>query len=164
MAQSVAGTIVALTDACVSIYADVVGPDEQAVLVSPGAPGQYQPAAIVAVGWEVRTPITRPTMGAGRSRDTQAEIDVLMSVWVPGDETAQPVANTAVYALLALLETYLRTSPNEVLGGACRDSYVSNAVLQPDITYEATDDPSDEPVPTGRVASLTVTVTTIIRY
>jgi hypothetical protein len=134
------------------------------VLVTPGAPGQFQPAAIVAVGWEVRTPITRPTMGTTRSRDQVAEIDVLMSVWVPGDETAQPVANASVYALLRLLETYLRTSPNEALGGNCRDSYVSNAVLQPDITYEATDDPDQEPVPTGRVASLTVTVTANIRY
>lgn len=164
MAQSIAGVLTNLHAACVALYATTLGSDGQPVLVSPGQPGQYQPHAILAVGMELRLPITRPTMGTGRSREQTAEIDVVASVYVAGGDEAQSTANAAALALQAQLETYLRTSPNETLSGACRDSYVSNARLEPAVAWQQLDGPNSTPVAAGRVATNTITVTALIRY
>jgi hypothetical protein len=165
MTQSIAGTVANLFAACRDqVYVNTTGADGQPVLVSLGDPGQYQPFSIVAVGMEIRTPITRPTAGPTRSRNTEAEIDVTISVYVAGGEEALPVAIASAYSMQAALETFLRTSPNETLSGACRDSTVSGSRLTPVIAYQQADDPTAAPVATGRVAQLTVTVTASIRY
>jgi hypothetical protein len=164
MTQSLGATIDNLYAACVTLYASTTGSDGQPVLVSLGNPGQYQPNAIVAIATEIRSPITQPTMGTPRSRATVAEIDVVMSVFVPGGEDEQIVAFDAAFALQAQLETFLRTSPNERLSGACRNSFVSGSRCVPVTTYQKSDDPNRDPVPIGRVAQNTVTVSVEIRY
>lgn len=164
MTQSIAGAVVNLHAACVALYAGTTGTDNQPVLVTLGQPGQYQAYAIVAVGMDLRLPVTRPTMGTGRSREQEAEIDVLASVYVPGGEEAQATAIAAALDLQEQLETWLRTSPNESLSGACRDSWVSNARIEPAIAWQQFDDPQTPPVAIGRVATNTITVTARIRY
>ena len=162
--SSIAGSVANLFAVCTTLYANTVGSDNLPVLVSMAQPGQYQPNAIVAVATEIRIPVTRPTMGPARSRNTDAEIDLTMSVYVPGGEEAQPVAIAAALDLQAQLETFLRTAPNETLSGACRDSWVSNGRVVPVTTYQKSDDPKGAPVPIGRVAQNTVTVSVAIRY
>lgn len=164
MTQSLGGALTGLYNACQTVYAAAKGSDGNPVLVAFGNPGQYQPNAIVAVGWAVRAPIARPTMGPSRSRNTAAEIDVVVSVYVPGGEEAAPVAVAQAFDLQALLEAYFRVQGNETLGGGCRDSYVSNAQLAQSIAYQANDDPEIQPVPTGRIATNTLTVAVEIRY
>ncbi|MGZ6788379.1 MAG: hypothetical protein ACXVGQ_00345 [Mycobacteriaceae bacterium] len=165
MAQSIGGVVDALFTACQGLYANTVGSDNVPALVCVAKPGQFQPNTIIAVGWAVRQPqILRPTMGPGRSREVAAEIDVVMSYFAPGDESAQITALDGVHALQAQLDTYLRTGTNNVLGGACRDAYVSAASVVPDIVYQGFDDPNVAPAPSGRVADNTVTVTAFIRY
>lgn len=168
MTQSISAAVTNLHAACRdTVFANSKGSDDQPVLVSLGRPGKYQPNNLVAVGMDIRLPIERPTMGTGRSREQTAEIDVTISCWVPGDEDSQPIATAAAFDLLSLLETHLRTSPNERLGGACRDSWVSVARLVQQITYQPVEDPSAPPappIPTGRLAEIVATVTASIRY
>lgn len=164
MTQSIAATLTGLVDACRTAYAAATGPDGADVLVSLGEPGQYQPAAIVAVGMAVRMPIERPTMGTGRSREAVVEIDVVVSVYVPGGEEAQVTANAAALDLQSLLETYLRTGTNHTLGGACRDVYVARAELIPSLARQALDDPNMPAQITGRMADNVLTVAARVRY
>lgn len=164
MTQSIDGTLSALFAACQSAYGATNGPDGAKVLVALGEPGQYQPAAIVAVGMAVRMPISRPTMGTGRSREIAAEIDVVASVFVAGGEEAQVTANLAALGLQSQLETYLRTGTNNTLGGACRDAYVSRAELIPSLARQAVDDPAMPAQITGRIADNVLTVTAHVRY
>lgn len=165
MPQSVQDTVANLFTTCRdTVYASVTGADGESVLVSLGDPGQYQPATIVAVGMDVRLPIARPTAGTGRSREITAEIDVIISVYVPGGAEAQALAIGAALTLQGLLETHLRTSPNETLSGACRDAWVSAAQVRNSVAYSRQDDPAVPAVATGRVSDNTVTVTAAIRY
>jgi hypothetical protein len=165
MAQSLPGAVAALYAACSgTVYAGVAGADGNPVLVVRAGPGQYQPAAIVAVASEIRAPITRPTNGTGRSRDTTAEVDVIMSVYVSGGEEAQDAADAAAWDLLSRLEAYLRASPNETLGSTCYDSWVAGSTLIPEVAWQTFDDPNMPPVIAGRIAELTATVAIRIRY
>ena len=161
MTQSVKASRNALYAACQTIYAGQTDGNGAPVLVTFGRPGPYQANDIVAVGMATRRPITRPTAGTGRSRNTDAEIEVWFSVWVPGTaEVAQQSAVDECDDLIDLLEAYFRTSPQEALSGACRDAWVSNV-----------DGPEAEPVKnpetkavTGYLAAAIVTVTASIRY
>lgn len=165
MAQSIGATVANLYTACKDVvYAAQTGPDEQPVQVAFGDPGKYPVAAIVVVPMDVRMPVTRPTMGTGRSREQTAEIDLIISVFVGGGEEAQPLAIAAALDLQGLIESHFRTSPNETLTGACREAHVSNARLVPNIAYAANEDPEVRPVAIGRTADITVTVTASIRY
>lgn len=165
MAQSLPGAVAALFAACRdTVYTGVTGSDTLPVLVVRARPGQYQPAAIVAVASEVRAPITRPTAGTGRSRDTTAEVDVIMSVYVGGDEDAQATADAAAWDLLSRLEAYLRANPNQSLGGTCYDSWVAGSTLVPELAWQTFDQPNMPPVIVGRIAELTATVAIRIRY
>jgi hypothetical protein len=165
MVQSISGAITNLHAACRdTVFANSKGTDDLPVLVSLGKPGKYQPNAIVAVGMDVRMPIERPAMGTNRSREQTAEIAVVISVWAGGDEDSQPIVTAAALDLLSLLETHFRTSPNETLGGACREAWVSVGSLVQAPTYQEQDDPKAPPIPTGRVAEIVATVTASIRY
>lgn len=158
MAQSIAGVLDALYSSFATIFAGSVGPDGQPVLVSFGDPGQYQPSAIVAI-MDTTTQISRPTLGTNRSREMAADVSIIISVYTPGDESAQQVSTDAAFALLTVLEQNLRTSPNERLGGASRDAWVSKA--DPIATVAV--DPASN-LPTGRVTEIHVTVTALVRY
>lgn len=166
MTQSIAGTVTGLFAACQGLYGSATGSDLSPVFVSLGDPGSYQPLELVVVGAAIRQPITRPTMTTTRSREKTAEIDVLFSVIVPGmvteDVTASGTQADALARVLALtdqLEAYFRTKPNEELGGACRESWVSNIVGP--VLVEAKDKDGRK---LGRLAELTVTITAAIRY
>lgn len=158
MAQSLAGVLNTLYSSFVTLYAGSTGTDSSPVLVTFGPPGQYQPSAIVAV-MDVRATIERPTLGSARSREMKAEVDVVFSVYTPGGEEAQQTSTDSALALLATLETNLRTSPNERLSGAARDAWVSAANLTASIAV----DPASN-TPTGRVTEIPTTVTALIRY
>lgn len=163
MAQSIGGLVDNLFTTCRdTIFAASVGADRNPVLVCLGDPGQYQPATIIGVATDIRMPITRPTGGTGRSRDSEVEIDVVISVLVPGGPEAQQAAIDAALQLQGLLEAYFRTSPNETLGGSCYDARVSNAELQPYVAYQPTQ--QGDPIPFGRGAANIVTVTANVRY
>ncbi len=160
MTQSVKASRAGLFTVCKTLFAATVDGYGAPVLVTYGPPGVNQPNYVVAVGMATRQPITRPTMGTGRSRDTHADIDIVISAYIPGDETVQQAACEAADDLSAAIETYFRTQGNETLGGGCRDAWVSNI---------------DGPIPavavhpesnaiTGRVGQSTVTVTAAIRY
>ncbi len=165
MAQSITGVVNALFQVCAdTVYVDRFDPTGAPVLVLMGDVGQDQPNHMVIVGTEIRTPIDRPTLGTGRSRQMDAEIDCVLSVFVAGGPEAQPAAIEQAFDLLDLLETCLRTSPNERLGGACWDSWVTTGRLTPTTAYQGLDDPTAPPVPVGRIAELLVTVTARIRY
>ena len=158
MVQSIAGVLDGLYASFGTIFAGSVGTDKSPVLVSFGDPGQYQPSAIVAI-MDTTTAISRPTMGTNRSREMAADVTVVISVYTPGDESAQQVSTDCAFGLLTVLESSLRTSPNERLGGSGRDAWVSKA---DPIATVATDPASG--APTGRVTEIHVVVTAVIRY
>jgi hypothetical protein len=155
MVQSIGSVVTNLIAACTTLYASTKGTDDFPVLIS---------FVIVAVGMDIRMPIARPTISTNRSREMASEIDIVFSVFVPGDEDSMPIATAAAFSLFSQLETYLRVSPNEGLGGACRDSWLSIASLVPRVAYQSNTDPNVPPVPVGRVVSLTATLTALIRY
>ena len=160
MPQSIKGSIANLFTACKTLYASTVDASGAPVLVTYGPPGTYQPENIVAVAMAVRQPIMRPTLGTARSREKDAEIDIAVSVFVPGPQAAQQTADEALIDLTDMLESYFRTAPNETLSGACREAWVSN-IVGPTPT-EAVDPQSGTVA--GRIADATVTVTARIRY
>lgn len=146
----------ALFDACQQLYAAA------GALVTFGQPGDYLPDLIVAV-MECRTPILRPTQGTGRSREKAAEIDIVFSVFAAGGPEVAQAANAAAWEAADQLETWLRADPNQRLGGACRDAWVSNCVATPDIAWDRVDGIA-APIPAGRVVAVTATVRADIRY
>jgi hypothetical protein len=158
MAQSIAGVLDALYASFTTIFTGQVGTDQEPVLVSFGDPGQYQPSAIVAI-MDTTTAITRPTLGSGRSREMAADVSVVISVYTPGDESAQQTSTDCAFGLLTVLEQSLRTSPGERLGGASRDAWVSKA---DPVATVATDPESG--APTGRVTEIHTVVTALVRY
>lgn len=159
MAQSIKGTVAALYAACQTLYAGQTGPDGSPVLVTYGPPGSYQPEAIVAVAMAVREPITQPTASTNRSREKPAEIDVVISVAVNGGDAVAQIAAEKAYDLSEILESYFRTSPNETLGGACRNSLVTRIDFP---SLSVIYDP-DSGAAVGRNADLNVVVTAYIR-
>jgi hypothetical protein len=160
MTQSIKATRAALFTVCQSVYGSSVDSHGAPVLVTYGPPGAYQANNIVAVGMATRQPIERPTMGTLRSREATAQIEIWVSVFVPGTEVAQQTASEACDDLVTLLETYFRTSPQEALSGACREAWISN-VEGP--TPDTVTNPETKAV-AGRVADAVITVTASIRY
>lgn len=160
MTQSIkavrAGLFVACRDTIFVGKVDSVGAP---VLVTYGAPGSYQSQNIVAVGMTTRQPITQPTAGTGRSRDTHAELDTVISVYRAGADQQQAAAEDCD-DLALLLEAYFRTSPNERFSGACYASWVSN-IDGPRI--EASVNPESGAI-AGYIAESVATVTASIRY
>lgn len=158
MAQSVKAARQALFTACQEVYTTRADSTGAKVLVCYGLPGSYQPQNIVAV-LDTRQPVTRPTMGTSRSRNKDVEIDVTVSVFRAGDETQQQLAAEDVDDLVDLLESYFRTSPNERLGGACYDAFVSN-IAGPTLFASAQ---PDSGAVVGYTAEAVVTVTLSVR-
>jgi hypothetical protein len=158
MTQSIAGVYDAMFSSFTTLYANSIGTDGAPVLVTFGPPGQYEPSAIVAIQ-KAAGQITRPTMGTNRSREMAADIDIWISVFTSGDETAQQVSTDCAFDLLTLLEQNLRTAPNERFGGVCRDATISGA--DPEFTV-AVDPATGNPA--GRVTDIHATLSALIRY
>lgn len=133
------------------------GTEERALVVVETEPGTYMPTVIIAVGTDVRQPIERPTLGPNRSREIDAEIDIVISVAIPGNATAARTARHTAAAAADLLALYFRQSGNETLAGSCREAWVSRQV-GPKVTRAE----DDEGV-WGRVAEITATVKAKIR-
>jgi hypothetical protein len=158
MTQSLSDVFTTLFSSIATLFATSVGTDGAPVLVSFGPPGEYQPSAIVAI-MDCHGEIERPTLGTNRSREMAAAIEVTISVYTPGDESAQQVSLTKACELLDTLEDNLRLSPNERLGGACRDAWISSANPKGSVAM----DPELDSV-AGRVTDIEATITALIRY
>lgn len=154
--QSVSGAWNALYAALGGLFGQRPG-----TLVSPGDPGDYVPDLIVSV-MGIAAPINRPTMGTNRSRDKGITITVLVSAYVPGGPEAQAPAIAVAQDAADEIEAYFRVKPNETLGGACYDAFVSNTQLDPSIAWEDVDG-DQNPVPAGRVATVDASVEIWIR-
>lgn len=149
MTQSVVGVYNNLLTVCTTLY-------PAPVLVTLGDPGNYQPDIIVAiVGGQ--TPVARPTMGTGRSREKTCAVEVVISVYVPGGDPSQQSALVIAEAMADALEAYLRVAGQETLGGSCREAWVTNNVLAMSNVV------SGDGIQTGTAAEITVTVQASIR-
>lgn len=92
-----------------------------------GDPGSYVPNTVVSIGDQQFT-LEKATMGP-RSREEVVQTEVTISVFAAGGEDAQEIATGEAYDLLLQLDNYLRTKPNEALGDACREAWVSEGAL-----------------------------------
>lgn len=97
-------------------------------LVCYGEPGAYQPDEIVAV-LDQRITYERPTMGTSRTREEVVETTVTVSVFQSGDETRQRVVTERAWEIAHAISQWFRTSPNETLGGSCREAWVTEGEL-----------------------------------
>lgn len=122
-------------------------------LISYGDPGTYQPNQIVAV-MGATTVYERPTMSTARPREEVMVVEVVMSVFAPGTETQQQTATEAAYVLHDRFADYFKTKPNETLGGACREAWVSGH----DLTESQAINPQSNAI-TGRIAEIRAQVT-----
>lgn len=150
MSQSTSAVRAALLSGCQTLYANSVDTSGAPVLVCLGPPGSYQPDYIVAVAIETRQPIVRLAMTV---EERTAEVDIIFSTFVPGDEGAATTAADACEALADTFDTWIRG--NKELGGACTDARISN-IAGPSL--EAIEHPESHAV-TGRLATSVVTVT-----
>jgi len=120
-----------------------------------GPPGIDMPRHVVSVGNARSTEITRPTNGGTRaSRNEIFALDVILSVYVPGDHTEQQAATEEAFTMMAALDDYLRIFGNQKLGGICRDSWISGWELA---EAKAANDENTAFI--GRFADLAVTLT-----
>ena len=118
-----------------------------------GEPGSYVPNTVVSIG-DQQFDLERPTMTTSRSREEVVRTEVTISVFVAGGEDAQQIATDDAYDLLLQLDNYLRTKPNEALGDACREAFVSDGAL-----VEAKVKGKSGSGLAGRVSAVSVTVT-----
>lgn len=130
-------------------------PDAESTL---GAPALTTSLDMAVVG-DGTADLSKPTVGGSqRSREEEAKITCILSCYRTGDtEAAQIEANGQAWAMLKLLEEYLRTRGNETLGGVCREAWVSGYEAK---DYRLSDDNGYVP---GRACDLTVTVTAVTR-
>lgn len=140
---------------------DVVGPHlfgADGALTTHSTPDPNLPNDVVSVGAQ-RFEVSKPTMGTNRSREEVVETDVMFSCYRPGDEKAQRIATTQAFTMALALDEWFRTKPNEELGGACREAWVSGGELDESKVVPAEGGTAVQ----GRMATLVVTVTTRAR-
>ena len=119
------------------------------VQVNYGPPGSAQSDDIIAV-LDVRVTEVVATMG-NRSREETLEIDVVVSSYRGGGTEIQQTVTERAYAVLAALETYLKTTDPSI-GGTVR----SNAgVIRHDM--------NEDSFATGRVTEIAATVLAFAR-
>lgn len=123
--------------------------------VSYGPPQSLADQMASVAGASVRH--ERPTAGgATRSREEVADIQVILSIAVPGDgeswDDAQQAATEGAYAMLDVLEDHFRDRTAATLGGACRDAIVSSHEL---VEYKTDADG----YAAGRIGEITATIT-----
>ena len=120
---------------------------DPAVLVSYGHPGPTSAPDIVGV-MGVAADQSVATLAATQPREESLRVTVLVSCFVGGGDGAQQAATERAYALLALVESALRTDPT--VAGIVRKSQVESHDLAEDIA------PAAAGTPIGRVAELAV--------
>lgn len=132
----------AIKAALVAVLAGVVDAD---TLVSYGQPGTYQPDDIVAV-LDVSSASERDPQTLDRSRTETVNVTVTVSCYRGGGTEVQQTVTERAYALLALVESYVKTT-NPTLGGIVWGDAV---VIAHDLAEAA--------APDGRVAEIAATV------
>lgn len=129
------------------------------VLVTYGAPGNNQPDDVIAV-LDQQLDLERMPLGTARRREETLRTQVVVSVFRGGDGPAtQQTATERAWAIHDALDAHVRTSPNETLGGACRDCWVESA----DLVESRIDSPDGGGLILGHAADLTLTVVTTAR-
>lgn len=158
------GTTFSLTqDATLGVWSGAIG-GRQAV-VCEGNPGSYEPDIIISIASDASgaagsAAISRPTMGTNRSREIAVEINIAFSVLVYGADIAGRAARQALNALLEPVQLYFRIAGQEVLGGSCREAWVSGF---PQIPHVSNAHDSESGAVVGRFADAVLTVTALIR-
>lgn len=116
------------------------------VFVSYGHPGTYRTDDMVAV-MDARSSQAHVVMTPTRPRDETVEVDVVFSTF--RDDT-QDVVTARAFAMLALLETYIRSDPSAGISGG-RMALVHDYAL------------AEQAGVSGRVAEIAVKVTLTVR-
>ena len=123
-------------------------------LVCWGPPTSYQPADIVSVGGQVIEFGAAP-MATTRPREEIVQTAVTFSSFTASEQQAATVRAFELYDVLA---DHFKTGPNETLGGACREAFVSGLEVEEFVTSAAVGSGV-----MGRTTAITATVTTRTR-
>ena len=123
-------------------------------LVCWGPPTSYQPADIVSVGGQVVEFGAAP-MAPTRPREEIVQTAVTFSSFTASE---QQVATVRAFELYDVLADHFKTGPNETLGGACREAFVSGLEVEEFVTSPAVGGGV-----MGRTTAITATVTTRTR-
>lgn len=137
----------ALQAACVAAFND------PKVWVGVGTPGNAFPNDVVSFQ-QITSVQDFATMGTNRSRNENATIKIVFSIYRKGSHVEDAEVQTRAYALLALLETYCRRT-DPTLGGKCNWCFLTS-----------TDgDPETDPmvVAEGRLYELTAIFSAFVR-
>ncbi len=137
----------ALLSALTTLY-----PTAQVTYGDPGA--SIQRPDLVILG-HANVTVERPAMGTARPREHVIQQEITFSCWRPGAEDQQQPATEAAVTFMEQLSDYLRTSPNERLGGACRDSYIS--------TYQVEESTDPDEMEQGRRCDVACTLLVLVR-
>ena len=111
-----------------------------------GHPGTVRMDDMAAV-MDARSSQAPATLGSGRNREETISVDVVFSTYRGGNDQATTTAR--VFAMLAALETSLRTDPT--IGGIVRTAQIADIAL------------AEVSSPEGRVAELAVTIAAVVR-
>jgi len=98
----------ALFSACTTLFAGTAQ-------VIYGPRGPITADDLISIG-NVTTEVAVQTIAPTRPRNEEHDVEVIFSCSRSGPETAQQTATERAYTLVATLDTYLATSPNETLG------------------------------------------------
>ena len=123
-------------------------------LVCWGPPSTYQPSDIVSIGNQVISFGAAP-MATTRPREEIVETAVTVSSFAAD---SQQVATERAFELYDVLADHFKTGPNETLGGACREAFVSGFEVEEFVTSPAVGGGV-----MGRTTAITATVTTRTR-
>ena len=123
-------------------------------LVCWGPPTSCQPADIVSVGGQVVEFGAAP-MAPTRPREEIVQTAVTFSSFTAGE---QSTATARAFELYDVLADHFKTGPNETLGGACREAFVSGLEVEEFVTSPAVGGGV-----MGRTTAITATVTTRTR-
>ncbi len=108
----------AFRDAAVALWAT----SEPEVAVHFGRPGTFLAADIVSFG-NLSSDQVPAAMGTNRSREEMLELEVTISCFVGGDDTAEEEASDRAYYLLGQLEDLVRTA-DTTLDGVVRECFL----------------------------------------
>lgn len=112
----------AMYAACLTLYADS---GATPVAVSYGLPSVVPDEGDVIILNAVRSTQQFATMATNRTREEILELDVQINSRVGGGQESEQTAGARAYALLGILENYVRTT-NSTLGGLVRWCYLTS--------------------------------------
>lgn len=95
----------------------------EAVLVSFGQPGTFEPDDIISFG-RLESAQEKATMSTNRSREETITLTVIVSCFRGGGEEAELEASERCYELLRMIEHYVRMTDTTV-GGIVRECFLT---------------------------------------